>query len=124
MLSKWSKLFARNHVIKKPNGVKTSSDGHKEMMLSRRQACILSLFCAQFVGTSFLNYCDLYFCSIGQLMGSESWHSNIDVPVSVFLYMFQLAMHFQFACFLVVLSCSQEDILALSSECSDNFRYA
>ncbi|KAL2660909.1 hypothetical protein AAZV13_03G170600 [Glycine max] len=68
LLSKWSKLFARNHVIKKPNGVKTSSDGHKEMMLSR---------------------------SIGQLMGSESWHSNIDVP---------------------------EDILALSSECSNNFR--
>ncbi|KAG4913678.1 hypothetical protein AAZX31_19G195600 [Glycine max] len=68
LLSKWSKLFARNQVIKKPNGVKISIDGHKEMMLSQ---------------------------SIGQFMGSESWHSNIDVP---------------------------EDILALSSECSDNFR--
>ncbi|KAK7396862.1 hypothetical protein VNO78_18024 [Psophocarpus tetragonolobus] len=67
LLSKWSKLLARNQVIKKPNGVKTS-DGHKEMMLSQ---------------------------SIGQFMGSESWHSNIDVP---------------------------EDILALSGECSDIFR--
>ncbi|XP_020211335.1 homeobox protein LUMINIDEPENDENS [Cajanus cajan] len=68
LLSKWSKLLARNQAIKRPNGVKSSSDGHKELMLSQ---------------------------SIGQFMGSESWHSNIDVP---------------------------EDILALSNECSDNFR--
>nr|KYP71331.1 Homeobox protein LUMINIDEPENDENS [Cajanus cajan] len=54
LLSKWSKLLARNQAIKRPNGV-----------------------------------------NIGQFMGSESWHSNIDVP---------------------------EDILALSNECSDNFR--
>ena len=100
LLSKWSKLFARNHVIKKPNGVKTSSDGHKEMMLSQRQACILSLFCAQFIGTSFLNYYDFYFCSIGQLMGSESWHSNIDVPVSVFFYMFPASNAFSVCMFL------------------------
>ncbi|TKY61808.1 Homeobox protein LUMINIDEPENDENS [Spatholobus suberectus] len=67
LLSKWSKLLARNQVIKKPNGV-TSSHGHKEIMLSQ---------------------------SIGQFVGSESWHSNIDVP---------------------------EDILSLSNECLDNFR--
>lgn len=40
------------------------------------------------------------FCSIGQFVGSESWHSNIDVPVSVFLYKFQLATPFRFAYFL------------------------
>ncbi|XP_061369379.1 homeobox protein LUMINIDEPENDENS [Gastrolobium bilobum] len=68
LLSKWSKLLARNQAIKKLNGVKPSSDGQKEIMLSQ---------------------------SIGQIIGSESWHSNIDVP---------------------------EDILALSNECSDNFR--
>ncbi|KAL2345392.1 hypothetical protein Fmac_006677 [Flemingia macrophylla] len=68
LLSKWSKLLARNQSIKRPNGVKSSSDGHKDLMLSQ---------------------------SIGQFMGSESWHSNIDVP---------------------------EDILTLSNECSDNFR--
>ncbi|CAJ1878956.1 unnamed protein product [Sphenostylis stenocarpa] len=68
LLSKWSKLLARNQVIKKPNGVKPSNDGHKALMLSQ---------------------------SVGQFMGSESWHSNIDVP---------------------------EDFLTLSSESSDNFR--
>ncbi|KAK7378954.1 hypothetical protein VNO80_04405 [Phaseolus coccineus] len=67
LLSKWSKLLARNQVIKKPNGVRPSSDGHKE-------------FISQ---------------SIGQFVGSESWHSNIDVP---------------------------EDFFSLSSECLDNFR--
>jgi len=59
-----------------------------------------SLFHAQFAETSFLNYYDFYFCSIGQFVGSESWHSNIDVPVSVLLYMFQLAMPFHFSYFL------------------------
>lgn len=68
LVSKWSKLLARNQAIKRPNGVKPSSDNHKEIKLSQ---------------------------SIGQFMGSESWHSNIDVP---------------------------EDILSLSNECSDNFR--
>ncbi|CAL0311084.1 unnamed protein product [Lupinus luteus] len=68
LLAKWSKLLARNQAIKKPNGVNSSSDGKRETMLSH---------------------------SIGQIMGSESWHSNVDVP---------------------------EDILALSNECSDNLR--
>ncbi|KAJ1412645.1 Homeobox-like domain superfamily [Sesbania bispinosa] len=68
LLSKWSKLLARNQAIKKPNGVKPSGDSKKDIMLSQ---------------------------SIGQIMGSGSWHSNIDVP---------------------------EDILALSNESSDNFR--
>lgn len=36
LLSKWSKLLARNQALKKPNGVKTS--GEKQMMLSHRQA--------------------------------------------------------------------------------------
>ncbi|XP_027926504.1 homeobox protein LUMINIDEPENDENS [Vigna unguiculata] len=67
LLSKWSKLLARNQVIKKPNGVRPSSDGHKDLISQR----------------------------IGQFVGSESWHSNIDVP---------------------------EDFLSLSSECLDNFR--
>ncbi|RDX92851.1 Homeobox protein LUMINIDEPENDENS, partial [Mucuna pruriens] len=80
LLSKWSKLLARNQVIKRPNGVKPSTDGHQEIMLSQRQAYIY-LF-------SMHNF-------IGQFLGSELWHSNIDVP---------------------------EDILALSNECSDNFR--
>ncbi|KAK7284679.1 hypothetical protein RJT34_19429 [Clitoria ternatea] len=68
LLSKWSKLLARNQALKMPNGVKSASDGHKEIMLSQ---------------------------SLGHFMGSESWNSKIDVP---------------------------EDILALSNECSDNFR--
>ncbi|KAK7259401.1 hypothetical protein RIF29_25008 [Crotalaria pallida] len=68
LLAKWSKLLARNQAIKKPNGVSSSSNGKRETMLSH---------------------------SIGQIMGSESWHASIDVP---------------------------EDILALSNECSDNLR--
>jgi hypothetical protein len=36
---------------------------------------------------------------------------------------FQLAMAFQFACFLATISFYQEDILALSNEFSDDFRF-
>ncbi|XP_019440851.1 PREDICTED: homeobox protein LUMINIDEPENDENS-like [Lupinus angustifolius] len=68
LLAKWSKLLARNQAMKKPNGVNSFRDSKRETMLSH---------------------------SIGQIMGSESWHSNIDVP---------------------------EDILGLSNECSDNLR--
>ncbi|KAE9593835.1 putative transcription factor homeobox-WOX family [Lupinus albus] len=68
LLAKWSKLSARNQAIKKINSVNSGSNGKRETMLSH---------------------------SIGQIMGSESWHSNIDVP---------------------------EDILALSNECSNNPR--
>ncbi|KAK7337417.1 hypothetical protein VNO77_17990 [Canavalia gladiata] len=56
LLSKWSKLLARNQAIKKLNGVKSSNNGHKEIMLSQ---------------------------SICQFMDSDSWHSNIDVPEDI-----------------------------------------
>ncbi|XP_019419654.1 PREDICTED: homeobox protein LUMINIDEPENDENS-like isoform X2 [Lupinus angustifolius] len=68
LLAKWSKLSARNQAMKKIHGVNSCSDGKRETMLSD---------------------------SIGQIMGSESWHSNIDDP---------------------------EDILALSNECSNDLR--
>ncbi|KAI4349628.1 hypothetical protein L6164_010193 [Bauhinia variegata] len=68
LLSKWSKSLARNQAMKKPNGVKASIVAQNERLLTQ---------------------------SIGQIMGNESWHSDIDVP---------------------------EDILALSNEASDNSR--
>jgi len=98
LLSKWSKLLARNQVIKKPNGVRPSSDGHKDL-ISQRQACILFSM-NNLLRHSFSIIMILIICRIGQFVGSESWHSNIDVPVSVFLYMSQLATPFQFAYFL------------------------
>ena len=43
LLSKWSKLLARNQAIKKANGVKPSSEAQKEM-LGQRQAYIFISF--------------------------------------------------------------------------------
>ncbi|KAI9080336.1 hypothetical protein K1719_037730 [Acacia pycnantha] len=67
LLSKWSKLLAKNQAIKKTTGVKPGSEVQKEMAGQR----------------------------VCQIMGTESWNSNVDIP---------------------------EDILALSNEGSYDFR--
>lgn len=78
-------MLTRNQAIKKPNGVRPSGNGQKEIMLSQRQACISISFSYIIYSALFLSCHDFYFCSINQIMGPESWHSDIDVPVSVFL---------------------------------------
>ncbi|KAF5731465.1 putative Homeobox protein LUMINIDEPENDENS [Tripterygium wilfordii] len=51
LLAKWSKMFARSQAMKKPNGVKSSSDMQKEILLKQ---------------------------SIGDIMSDELWQPNID----------------------------------------------
>lgn len=57
LLSKWSKLLARSQAMKKPNGMKSSSDMQDDIMLKQ---------------------------SIGEIMGEESWQSNIVSPEGIF----------------------------------------
>ncbi|KAA8543136.1 hypothetical protein F0562_021369 [Nyssa sinensis] len=68
LLSRWSKMFARSQAMKKPNAMKSLSDAQNEMLLKQ---------------------------SIGEIMGSESWESKMDIP---------------------------EETLATSYESSENFR--
>lgn len=51
LLSRWSKSLARSQAMKKPNGMKSSSDMQNDIMLKQ---------------------------SIGEIMDEESWQSNID----------------------------------------------
>ncbi|KAI9400235.1 hypothetical protein POPTR_002G209216v4 [Populus trichocarpa] len=67
LLSKWSKMFAKSQAIKKPNGIKSSTDA-QDMILKQ---------------------------SIDEIMGNESWQSDIGNP---------------------------DGVLALSSESSENIR--
>ncbi|KAJ7972921.1 Homeobox protein LUMINIDEPENDENS [Quillaja saponaria] len=56
LLSRWSKLLARNQAIKKPNGMKPSSNAQNEINLTQ---------------------------SISEIMEAELWHPNTDVPEDV-----------------------------------------
>ncbi|KAM7277462.1 hypothetical protein ACFE04_019328 [Oxalis oulophora] len=57
LLSRCSKMFARSQALKKSNGKKSAVDTPDEILLKQRQ------------------YCNLVACSIGVIMGDESWHS-------------------------------------------------
>ncbi|KAF5455199.1 hypothetical protein F2P56_024801 [Juglans regia] len=56
LLSRWSKLLARSQALKKPNGMKSASDIHNDIMLKQ---------------------------SIEDIVGEESWHSSIDIPEDI-----------------------------------------
>ncbi|KAB2616243.1 homeobox protein LUMINIDEPENDENS-like [Pyrus ussuriensis x Pyrus communis] len=57
LLSRWSKLLARSQAMKKPNGIKTSSDSEELVILKQ---------------------------SIDEVMGdSESWKSNMDISEDI-----------------------------------------
>lgn len=67
--------------MKKPNGMKSSSDMQNDIMLKQRQVYIFTSYtCKNFKPVS--NHCALLFCSIGEIMDEESWQSNIDTHVS------------------------------------------
>ncbi|XVF26443.1 hypothetical protein REPUB_Repub14bG0017100 [Reevesia pubescens] len=51
LISRWSKMFARSQAAKKPNGLRSSTEAQNEMLLKQ---------------------------SISEIMGDESWQSNID----------------------------------------------
>ncbi|XP_021820075.1 homeobox protein LUMINIDEPENDENS isoform X1 [Prunus avium] len=65
LLSRWSKLLARIQNMKKPNGMKTSSDSQHELVMLKQ--------------------------SIDEVMGDESWKSNIDIPEDIFATPFENA---------------------------------
>ncbi|PQQ03045.1 homeobox protein LUMINIDEPENDENS isoform X2 [Prunus yedoensis var. nudiflora] len=65
LLSRWSKLLARIQDMKKPNGMKTSSDSQHELVMLKQ--------------------------SIDEVMGDESWKSNIDIPEDIFATPFENA---------------------------------
>lgn len=52
LLSRWSKMFARAQALRKPSAVKSSSDAENEMLLKQ---------------------------SINEIMGDESWESNLSL---------------------------------------------
>ncbi|KAG2697376.1 hypothetical protein I3760_07G102300 [Carya illinoinensis] len=56
LLSRWSKLLARSQALKKPNGMKSSSDIHNDIMLKQ---------------------------SIEDIVVEESWHSGLDIPEDI-----------------------------------------
>ncbi|OMO63761.1 hypothetical protein CCACVL1_22294 [Corchorus capsularis] len=51
LISRWSKMFARSQAAKKPNGLKSATEAQNEMLLKQ---------------------------SINEIMGDESWQSNIE----------------------------------------------
>ncbi|XVF72570.1 hypothetical protein PTKIN_Ptkin12aG0131600 [Pterospermum kingtungense] len=51
LISRWSKMFARSQAAKKPNGLKSSTEAENEILLKQ---------------------------SICEIMGDESWQSNVD----------------------------------------------
>ncbi|XWS76517.1 hypothetical protein CRYUN_Cryun01aG0183200 [Craigia yunnanensis] len=51
LISRWSKMFARSEAAKKPNGLRSSTEAQNEMLLKQ---------------------------SISEIMGDESWQSNVD----------------------------------------------
>ncbi|GLT28526.1 hypothetical protein SLA2020_034510 [Shorea laevis] len=51
LLSRWSKIFARSQTMKKSNGLKSSAEAQNELLLKQ---------------------------SINEIMGDESWQSNVD----------------------------------------------
>ncbi|KAL5795538.1 hypothetical protein ACOSQ2_000358 [Xanthoceras sorbifolium] len=56
LLSKWSKMLVKSQAMKKPNGVKSSTDAQNELILKQ---------------------------SIGEIMADESWQTNSDVPQAI-----------------------------------------
>ncbi|KAK0582114.1 hypothetical protein LWI29_021628 [Acer saccharum] len=56
LLSKWSKMLVNNQAMKKPNGVKSSTDAQNELILKQ---------------------------SIGEIMADESWQTNSDIPQAI-----------------------------------------
>ncbi|XVE73272.1 hypothetical protein DITRI_Ditri11bG0104000 [Diplodiscus trichospermus] len=51
LIARWSKMFARSQAAKKPNGLRSSTEAQNEMLLKQ---------------------------SISEIMGDESWQSNVD----------------------------------------------
>ncbi|XVF32729.1 hypothetical protein REPUB_Repub17cG0108000 [Reevesia pubescens] len=51
LISRWSRMFARSQAAKKPNGLRSSTEAQNEMLLKQ---------------------------SISEIMGDDSWHSNVD----------------------------------------------
>ncbi|KAK4847485.1 hypothetical protein QYF36_002416 [Acer negundo] len=56
LLSKWSKMLVNSQAMKKPNGVKSSTDAQNELILKQ---------------------------SIGEIMADESWQTNSDIPQAI-----------------------------------------
>lgn len=76
-------MFARTHVNKKPNGVRSCTAMQKEMMVKQRQVHGHIHFCNYGDRNSlFLN---LVFGSFGEIMGDEAWHSDNTLSVSTSL---------------------------------------
>ncbi|KAK9281434.1 hypothetical protein L1049_004336 [Liquidambar formosana] len=68
LLSRWSKIFARSQAMKKPNGMKSSSDAQKDILLKQ---------------------------SISEVMGDESWQSKIDIPGEIFAPSYESSENFR-----------------------------
>ncbi|XP_022758039.1 LOW QUALITY PROTEIN: homeobox protein LUMINIDEPENDENS-like [Durio zibethinus] len=51
LISRWSKMFVRSQAVKKPNGLRTSTEAQNEMLLKQ---------------------------SISEIMGDDSWQANVD----------------------------------------------
>lgn len=82
-------MLARIQPIKTSNSAKLSSDAQREIIMKQRQAYIfISSTCNFFFPLSFFllisfSLFHLIICSIGEIMGDESWKSEINIPVSV-----------------------------------------
>ena len=82
LISRWSKMFARSQAAKKSNGLRSSTEAQNEMLLKQRQVYIF----ASFICSIFFNWfliIALWLCSISEIMGDESWRSNVDNSVSI-----------------------------------------
>lgn len=80
LLARLSKSLARSQALKKPNGMKSSSNAQQELMLKQRQ---VHIFIAHLMG--FLDWILTHhsiICSIDDVVGYEPWESNIDFTVS------------------------------------------
>ncbi|TXG63491.1 hypothetical protein EZV62_010485 [Acer yangbiense] len=82
LLSKWSKMLVNSQAVKKPNGVKSSTDAQNELILKQRQVLSLLLTPLRFFQLG-SHYCILTVYSIGEIMADESWQTNSDIPQAI-----------------------------------------
>lgn len=75
-------MFARSQAAKKPNGLRSSTEAQNEMLLKQRQIYIFAFFICLISFNWFLIIA-LWLCSISEIMGDESWQSNVDNSVSI-----------------------------------------
>lgn len=133
LLSRWSKLFVRSQVLKKQSSTNSSNDLQKERIRKQRYAGSPWLLSFVFLFSRFLHTSSTYF-----LLIQDKWNSQRCVmavktwyPCNLFLIGYTcnlfiniIIIFFFGTPFLILSTCLQEEILALTQESPENSRYS